>query len=128
MAADEKKEDVAQADGPAVIVAQFLEAMRTGNDKRATALLSTVAREKTASLNGAIRPPASDTAKFSIGKVEMVNDDGARVESTWTDFDSEGQPEDGRGHLGAPFGTGWLASRRCSRAGLSGRGTAIAEL
>ena len=92
-ATEGQKEDVAAADGPAAVVADFLEAMRTGNDKKATAMLSSVAREKTASLNGSIRPPASDTAKFAIGKVEYVGEDGARVESTWTDLDSDNQPK-----------------------------------
>jgi len=91
--AEDNKPDATAADGPAAVVAQFLEAMRTGNDKRATSLLSGVAREKTASLNGSIRPPASDTAKFAIGKVETIGEDGARVESTWTDLDSDGQPK-----------------------------------
>jgi hypothetical protein len=89
----DRKEDAAAAPGPAAIVAEFLEALRTGNDKKATALLSRVAREETATLNGSIRPPASDTAKFTIGKVETVGEDGARVESTWTDLDSDGQPK-----------------------------------
>ena len=56
-------------------------------------MLSTVAREKTASLNRNVTPPASDTARFTVGKVEYVNDDGARVACTWTDLDEEGQPK-----------------------------------
>jgi hypothetical protein len=54
-------------------------------------MLSTLAREKTASLNRNVTPPASDTAKFSVGKVEYLGDDGARVECTWTDLDEDGQ-------------------------------------
>ena len=88
-----QKDDPAASQGPEAVVAEFLEAMRTGNDKKATALLSSTARRKAASLNGSIRPPASDTAKFTIGKVETVGPDGARVESTWTDLDLDGQPK-----------------------------------
>ncbi len=67
--------------------------MRTGNDEKATRMLSTLAREKTASLNRNVTPPASDTAKFTVGKVDYVDDVGARVASTWTDLDADGQPK-----------------------------------
>ncbi len=85
--------EVAKADGPAAAVSQFLDAVRTGNDEKATRMLSTLAREKTASLNRNVTPPASDTAKFTVGKVDYVDDDGARVASTWTDLDADGQPK-----------------------------------
>lgn len=80
------------SDGPAETVAVFLEAVRTGNDEKASRMLSTVAREKTASLNRSVTPPASDTARFSVGKVDWVGQDGARVACTWTDLDADGQP------------------------------------
>ncbi|MCE5266536.1 MAG: hypothetical protein LLG00_01440 [Planctomycetaceae bacterium] len=84
--------NAAKADGPGAAVAEFLEAVRTGNDDKATQMLSSQAREKTASLNRNVTPPASDTAKFTIGKVEMVDSgNGARVFSTWTDLDADGQ-------------------------------------
>jgi len=79
-------------DGPAA-VSEFLEAVRTGNDQKATLLLSAAAREKTAALNRSVTPPASDTARFTVGKVEYLGDDGARVACTWTDFDGEGKPK-----------------------------------
>jgi hypothetical protein len=80
-------------DSPAAAVGVFLEALRTGNDETAAKMLSAVAREKTASLNRNVTPPASDTARFSVGKVEYINDDGARVACTWTDIDEDGQPK-----------------------------------
>lgn len=76
---------------PESAVGLFLEALRTGNDEKATQLLSSTAREKTAAVNRNLTPPASDTARFTIGKVEYVNDDGARVSCTWTDVDEEGK-------------------------------------
>jgi hypothetical protein len=82
---------VAKADGPTAAVGEFLEALRTGNDAKATRMLSATAREKTAAINRNLTPPASDTARFTIGKVEYVGDDGARVSCTWTDLDEEGQ-------------------------------------
>ena len=78
---------------PAAAVGEFLEALRTGNDERASKMLTATARQKTASLNRNVTPPASDTARFSIGKVDYVNDDGARVACTWTDLDEQGQPK-----------------------------------
>ena len=80
-----------QLDGPAGAVHEFLDALRTGNDKKASSMLSALAREKTASLGGNLTPPASDTAQFAIGKVDYVNDDGARVACAWTDIDVDGQ-------------------------------------
>ena len=79
-------------DAPAAATRDFLEALRTGNDEKATAMISTVAREKAASLNRNVTPPASDTARFTIGKVEYVGEDGAQVACTWTDLDENGQP------------------------------------
>jgi hypothetical protein len=72
---------------------QFLEAIRTGNDEVANRMLSKVARQKTAALNRSVTPPASDTAKFTVGKVDMIGDDGARVACTWTDLDPDRQPK-----------------------------------
>jgi hypothetical protein len=94
--ADPKPETAATAD-PATTVSAFLEAVRRGNDQKANALLSQVARQKMAEINYPIMPAASDTAKFQIGKVEYVNEDGtvgseftakctgARVAAEWTD-------------------------------------------
>jgi hypothetical protein len=86
-------ESEATGDAPTAAVREFLEALRTGNDERASKMLSTVARQKTAALNRNVTPPASDTARFAVGKVDYVNDDGARVACTWTDVDEQGQPK-----------------------------------
>ena len=39
-----------------------------------------------------VTPPASDTARFEVGKVEYVCEDGTRVACTWTDLDENGKP------------------------------------
>ncbi len=83
----------AKAGGPAEAVADFLEAVRTGNDEVAMRMLSAVARQRNAALNSGVKPPASDTAKFTVGKVDYVGHDGARVACTWTDLDPDGQPK-----------------------------------
>lgn len=84
-------QDAQQLEGPAAATYEFLEALRTGNDEKAGSMLSTLAREKAASMNRSVTPPASDTARFTIGKVDYVSDDGARVACTWTDIDEDGQ-------------------------------------
>jgi hypothetical protein len=76
---------------PAAATQEFLEALRTGNDDKAVRMLSTVAREKAASLNRNVTPAASDTARFAVGKVEYKGEYGARVACTWTDRDEEGK-------------------------------------
>lgn len=83
----------AKADGPAAAVAEFLEAIRTGNDEVASRMLSTVARKKTAALNRSVTPPASDTAKFTVGRVKQITADVAHVACTWTDLDPDRQPK-----------------------------------
>jgi len=85
---------VAATDTPEKATHAFLEALRSGDDAKATQLLSAVAREKTAAVNRGLTPAASDTAKFKVGKVEYVNEDGARVSTTWTDVDDDGQTSD----------------------------------
>jgi hypothetical protein len=81
----------AKLEGPAAAVQEFLEALRTGDDGKATRMLTAVAREKTATMNRNVTPPASDTARFAIGQVEHLGNDAARVACTWTDFDEEGK-------------------------------------
>ena len=83
----------ARLDGPAAAVFEFLEAVKTGDDAKATQMLSTVARQKTAALNRSVSPPASDTARFQIGKVEYRREDLAAVTCTWTDLDEKGEPQ-----------------------------------
>ena len=92
-ASEKPSTQTARTGGPEAAVTEFLEAVRTGNDEKANRLLSTVARQKTAALNRSVTPPASDTAKFTVGNVDYVGEDGARVSCTWTDLDADGQPK-----------------------------------
>lgn len=78
---------------PAQAVYQWLDAIRTGNDAVATAMLTQVARQKALEQDRSVRPAASDTARFQIGSVEYIGEDGARVASKWTDLDESGQPQ-----------------------------------
>ena len=80
----------AQDEGPEAAVARFLTAVRAGDDERASAMLTPIARAKTAENNMVVAPPGSDTASFKVGEVEMIGDDGAHVASFWTDLDENG--------------------------------------
>ena len=75
---------------PAEAVQSFLEAVRLGNDDVAGKMLTKLAQQKTAEMEMVVSPPGSDTATFSLGKVELVGGDGAQVDSTWTDLDQDG--------------------------------------
>ncbi len=79
---------------PEHTVFEFLDAIRTGNDRHAAEMLTPMARDEAAKNDLVIAPPGSPTAKFSIGMVEYVTPekDGAHVSSEWTDVDKEQQP------------------------------------
>ena len=77
---------------PESAVAKFLEAVRTGDDETAANMLTSRARKETTERKMEVAPPGSDTARFEVGEVEYVDQDGARVSSTWTDQDHTGQP------------------------------------
>jgi len=79
--------------GPAAAAFGFLDALRTGDDEKATILLTELARRETVDPEKGITPPASDTARFEVGAVEYLSNDGARVACTWTDVDDQGQQQ-----------------------------------
>jgi hypothetical protein len=86
------KSATAEPAGPGEALTAFLEAVRTGNDETATKMFTPLARQKASELGIQVAPRGSDTARFEVGKVEMVGQDGARVVSKWTDLDKTGQP------------------------------------
>ena len=77
---------------PDVAVAEFLEAVRVGNDQKAAEMFTPLARQRVAELKIQVAPQGSDTASFSVGEVEYLAQDGARVAATWTDLDENGKP------------------------------------
>jgi len=78
-------------DGPEGAVCQFLEAIRTGDDRKTEAMFVSQARQKIKDLEIPVTPRGSDTARFEIGQVESLGEDGARVPCKWTDLDREGE-------------------------------------
>ena len=81
--------------GPDQVIAEFLDAVRTGDDGKAARLLTPLARKKTSEMEMVVAPPGSETAKFQVLGVELVGDD-ARVSSDWTDLDTDGRPHTDR--------------------------------
>lgn len=88
--------ETVKAADPAAAVRDFLEAVRTGDDEQAAAMLTDLARTKTAEQNIEVAPRGSDTAKYEVGEVEMLAEDGARVSAVWTDLDHTGQSQTNR--------------------------------
>ena len=79
-------------EGPHTAVTLFLEAMRRGDDAATRAMITPLARREVAKLGDIeLAPKGSDTAEFTVGKVEYLNQTGARVAATWTDFVDGGQ-------------------------------------
>jgi hypothetical protein len=83
---------LAQTNTPEKAVAVFLEAVRKGDDQRAAGMFTPLAREKASAMGIQVAPKGSDTASFQVGKVEYLAEDGARVQSKWTDLDKESKP------------------------------------
>jgi hypothetical protein len=75
--------------GPARIVAQFLEAVRTGDDKQAASLLTPLARSKTEEMEMVVAPPGSETAHYEVLDVQHVGEH-VHVASHWTELDTDG--------------------------------------
>ncbi len=82
---------VASQGNPSQAVFDFLEAVRTGNDKQAAAMLTPLARQKTAEFDLVVAPPGSATAKFKVGdfKYQSADNNSAWVESSWTDVSDD---------------------------------------
>lgn len=83
---------------PEEVLKRFLEAIQTGDDRIATALLTEKARSETRRNDLILEPKGSATARFRVGKAEVVTlqGDGAHVESVWTDLNHQGRAIDYR--------------------------------
>jgi hypothetical protein len=75
-----------QLEPPAAAVAEFLGAVRVGDDVKVASLLTPTARTQVAELGYQVAPTKSDTATFDIGEVQYLEGGGARVVATWSDF------------------------------------------
>jgi len=77
-------------------VQRFLEAVRLGDTKAASDLLTPLALQRTREMELNFSPPGSSTAKFNVGEVEMIDAGRAIVRSVWTDLDADGKPNSER--------------------------------
>ncbi len=80
------------SDPVARTVYDFLDAIRTGNTEVSSSLLTPLALERITENEMSFAPPASEMARFKVGKVEMVEADKAAVDSVWIDVDADGVP------------------------------------
>lgn len=81
--------------GPEATVSAFLNAIKSGDQDTANAMLTSLAREKTAEQDMGLAPTESETATFEIGEVELPSEGNgklAHVACKWTDIGDDGQP------------------------------------
>ncbi|TVS13600.1 MAG: hypothetical protein EA424_21305 [Planctomycetaceae bacterium] len=78
---------------PSVAVAQFYEALRTGQDNKIAALLTDKARAETANSGLDIQSQGSSRLEYELGEVQFVDEamQGAHVRSLWIDFMPDGE-------------------------------------
>jgi hypothetical protein len=78
-------------DEPKVALEKFLRAIKAGDDETAAAMLTPLAREKTAEMGLNVAPPGSDTATFEVVDIEMKGTTGAYVACKWNEIDEQGE-------------------------------------
>jgi hypothetical protein len=83
---------VATSEPAKAAVKQFLEAMKSGDDKAARGMLTRVARAKCEELGMSVAPPMSPGATYAIGESEVVSEDGeiVHVATTWSETGADG--------------------------------------
>lgn len=77
---------------PDAVVANFLTALRDGDDSMAESLLTKKALDETSKRQLQVQPPGTPSARFQIGKVSYVtaNKRGAHVTSVWSEQGTTG--------------------------------------
>lgn len=81
-------------DPVALAVHQFLEAIRTGDTAASSSRLTPLAVQRINENDMVFAPPASQSARFQVGPVQMYSADKAFVDTIWTDTDADGVPVD----------------------------------
>jgi hypothetical protein len=80
---------------PEAVIGEFLAAVKKGDDKQASVLLTSMARQKTTEMEMVVAPPGSDTASFKVLESEVEGAE-AQVGTDWTDLDADGRPRTDR--------------------------------
>jgi len=108
----------AETNSPADVVSEFLEAVRLGNSESASEKLTPLALQRIQENDMDFAPPASETATFRVGKVEMFEQDKAFVESVWIERDADGKTYDETMTWGLRFtDLGWRISGMAAHMG-----------
>ena len=81
------------SDPIALVVYNFLNAVRQGDTAAASGHLTPLALQRTIEMDFVFAPPGSPTARFEVGAAEMIEQDKAVVDSVWTDLDADGKPQ-----------------------------------
>jgi hypothetical protein len=68
----------------------FFAALRDGDEELVELLLTKTARAESEKNGLAINPPGNDTALFTVGAVEYIQEDGAHVAGSWTETTNAG--------------------------------------
>jgi hypothetical protein len=112
---------VERYESPDETVRQFLTALKTGDQPRATRMLTVTAQQEMAKSEATIQPPGSSTAQFEVTQVEILGDqkDGAHVLSQWTDKESDGTT--------SSHEIVWILRRETSGWAIAGFGTRVFE-
>jgi hypothetical protein len=77
---------------PDVVVREFLNALKSGNDGVTAGLLTPLARTETAKHNLAVQPPGTPTALYQItaAEIDMQDPTLSQVACLWTETDDQG--------------------------------------
>jgi hypothetical protein len=83
------------AETPQQAVNTFLNALQTGDEKAAAAMLTTKARQETEAHDMVVEPPGAPNATYAIGRVEHPNEnaDAAYVSCVWSEKYQDGTEE-----------------------------------
>lgn len=76
------------------VVYEFLDALAKGKTDLANSNLTPIALELLQKNDSCIVMPASDTARFRVGKVEQHDSQRATVDAVWSDLDVDGNRVD----------------------------------
>ncbi|MHB0957221.1 MAG: hypothetical protein ACYC6N_01285 [Pirellulaceae bacterium] len=109
------------AESPEQAVGSFLNALQTGDEKAAAALLTAKAREETAAHDMVVEPPGAPNATYSVGRVEHPdgNPDAAYVSCLWSEKFENGDTES--------YEVVWVLRRETVGWRVAGMATQLAE-
>ena len=94
-----------------MVVTDFLNAFRRGDDAKAKTLLTKVARQKAEEKGRAVAPPANDNVKIEVDEPTLLppDHDIAHVPTRWIDQDENGKPRTDKATWYPPVGVGRVA-------------------